>query len=194
MLCLLVSFFGINWYRNDSGDYDYLHLTDGLSVDFVVTFFTYFLLLNTLIPISLIVTIEVVKVVQAYFISSDAELYSVERDRPAKVASASLNEELGQVGYIFSDKTGTLTRNIMEFKICQIGYQLYGEATLLEYDTKPLQQKVLRKNLKQGTQYTFKNKQIESVLFRENIIDESSTTCDFKVRSKNRKVTMSIQH
>jgi magnesium-transporting ATPase (P-type) len=48
-----------------------------------------------LIPISLIVSIEVVKVVQAYFISNDALIYSKERDRPAKVSAASLNEELG---------------------------------------------------------------------------------------------------
>ena len=61
-------------------------------------------------------------------------MYSVERDRPAKVSSASLNEELGQIGYIFSDKTGTLTRNIMEFKLCQIGGQLYGDPNLLDYD------------------------------------------------------------
>lgn len=66
--CLLVSFVGIHWYRNDSSDNAYLSLTDTLGTSFVQTFFRYFLLLNTLIPISLIVTIEVVKVVQAYFI------------------------------------------------------------------------------------------------------------------------------
>jgi phospholipid-transporting ATPase len=66
--CLLVSFVGIHWYRNDSSDNTYLQLTDTLGTSFVQTFFRYFLLLNTLIPISLIVTIEVVKVVQAYFI------------------------------------------------------------------------------------------------------------------------------
>jgi magnesium-transporting ATPase (P-type) len=76
MLCLLVSFVGINWYRNESQDYKYLYLTDALQTSFIQTFFRYFLLLNTLIPISLIVTIEVVKIVQAYFIQNDALMYS----------------------------------------------------------------------------------------------------------------------
>lgn len=87
--------------------------------------------MNTLIPISLIVSIEVVKVVQAYFMTNDALIYSLERDKPVKVSSASLNEELGQVRYIFSDKTGTLTRNIMEFKLCYVGHELYGDQRLL---------------------------------------------------------------
>ena len=61
--CLLVSFVGIHWYRNESSNNSYLYLTDTLGTSYVKTFFRYFLLLNTLIPISLIVTIEVVKVV-----------------------------------------------------------------------------------------------------------------------------------
>lgn len=85
-----------------------------------------------MLPISLIVTLEIVKVIQSYFIMSDVKMYSVERDRKAKVQSTSIIEELGQVNYIFSDKTGTLTRNIMEFKFMNVGQTLYGNAKELE--------------------------------------------------------------
>ena len=62
-LCMLVSFIGVHWFANDSYEYTYLSISDAISTTYIFTFFTYFLLLNTLIPISLIVTIEVVKIV-----------------------------------------------------------------------------------------------------------------------------------
>ena len=59
-------------------------------------------------------------------------MYNSERDRTAKVSSTSIIEELGQVDYIFSDKTGTLTRNVMEFKLLQVGKEMYGDSKDLE--------------------------------------------------------------
>lgn len=94
-------------------------------VDSVIAYFTYILLLNTMIPISLIVTLEIVKVIQGLFISVDAEGYSKIRQKLIKCNSVSLNEELGMVNYIFSDKTGTLTCNKMAFKFCVIGDVCY---------------------------------------------------------------------
>lgn len=77
--------------------------------------FVFLLLFNNFIPISLYVTIELVNVGQASLIMSDSEIYQPELDCPCIVRSSNLCQELGMVSNVFSDKTGTLTRNEMKF-------------------------------------------------------------------------------
>ena len=72
-------------------------------------YFTWILIFTNMVPISLMVTLEVVKFLQAFFITWDYRIYDLDKDMPTKVQSSNLNEELGQVNYVFSDKTGTLT-------------------------------------------------------------------------------------
>lgn len=81
---------------------------------------TFIILYNNLIPISLQVTLEIVRFIQATFINNDMDMYYEPTDTPAAARTSNLNEELGMVKFVFSDKTGTLTRNVMEFKICSV--------------------------------------------------------------------------
>ncbi|KAL9268042.1 Phospholipid-transporting ATPase 3-like protein [Drosera capensis] len=93
----------------------------------ILTMFTLITLFSTIIPISLYVSIEGIKFVQCMkFINQDLNMYHVETNTPALARTSNLNEELGQVEYIFTDKTGTLTRNLMEFFKCSIGGEVYG--------------------------------------------------------------------
>ncbi|KAL0396991.1 UNVERIFIED_CONTAM: putative phospholipid-transporting ATPase 4 [Sesamum calycinum] len=87
---------------------------------------TALILYGYLIPISLYVSIEVVKVLQALFINHDIHMYDHETGTPAQARTSNLNEELGQVDTILSDKTGTLTCNQMDFLKCSIAGTPYG--------------------------------------------------------------------
>lgn len=70
---------------------------------------------------------EVVKFQQAQLINFDLDMYYAKTDTPALCRTSSLVEELGQIEYVFSDKTGTLTCNEMEFRCCSIFGVAYAE-------------------------------------------------------------------
>ncbi|KAE8732203.1 putative phospholipid-transporting ATPase 11 [Hibiscus syriacus] len=92
----------------------------------ILQFLTALMLYSYFIPISLYVSIEIVKVLQSIFINQDLQMYYEEADKPARARTSNLNEELGQVDTIPSDKTGTLTCNSMEFIKCSVAGTSYG--------------------------------------------------------------------
>ncbi|XP_054174659.1 phospholipid-transporting ATPase IC isoform X2 [Homo sapiens] len=109
-----------SWYLYDGED-------DTPSYRGFLIFWGYIIVLNTMVPISLYVSVEVIRLGQSHFINWDLQMYYAEKDTPAKARTTTLNEQLGQIHYIFSDKTGTLTQNIMTFKKCCINGQIYGD-------------------------------------------------------------------
>ncbi|XP_044255942.1 phospholipid-transporting ATPase IA isoform X12 [Tribolium madens] len=125
IMCLISAVFNVIWSNNNKSANGYIGGEPNSTQNFAYNLLTFLILFNNLIPISLQVTLEVVRFIQAIFINMDIKMYHSESDTPAMARTSNLNEELGQVKYIFSDKTGTLTRNVMEFKRCAIGHDVY---------------------------------------------------------------------
>ncbi|CAL5042913.1 unnamed protein product [Urochloa decumbens] len=139
MIALLGSvFFGI-WTKEDlrDGEVKRWYLRPDATTIFydpkraaLASFFhllTALMLYSYFIPISLYISIEMVKLLQALFINQDIEMYHEESDKPTHARTSNLNEELGMVDTILSDKTGTLTCNMMEFIKCSIAGTAYGQ-------------------------------------------------------------------
>ncbi|KAF9104570.1 hypothetical protein BGX27_010043 [Mortierella sp. AM989] len=113
------------WRQTAAGDL-WDRSSRGIVIDGVITFFTSLIIFQNIIPISLYISIEFVKTFQAYFIWKDSDMYDVDLDQFCTPKTWNLTDDLGQIEYVFSDKTGTLTRNIMEFKKCTINGKIYG--------------------------------------------------------------------
>lgn len=177
ILCLIAAVYGGAWVSVHYDSHWYLGDQDfSASVSGFFLYCTYFLLLNTMIPISLIVTLEVVKLGQAYFMSNDLTMYSALRDQPCKVSDSTLNEELGQIQHIFTDKTGTLTCNRMEFKLVTIGEQTFGDRGVLinrEFSRKP-------SHIDDVVIYAFEPSELRQAMSSKEILKPMSTEEDLK--------------
>eukprot|EP00405_Crypthecodinium_cohnii_P047476 CAMPEP_0206573016 /NCGR_PEP_ID=MMETSP0325_2-20121206/28597_1 /ASSEMBLY_ACC=CAM_ASM_000347 /TAXON_ID=2866 /ORGANISM="Crypthecodinium cohnii, Strain Seligo" /LENGTH=1487 /DNA_ID=CAMNT_0054077345 /DNA_START=113 /DNA_END=4576 /DNA_ORIENTATION=+ len=110
----------------------YIYPREIVLPEFIGWWLTFFTLYSNLMPISLYPTVEFCNAVQCYFIQNDREMYyrapgfNHGNGFPALARSSNLCQELGQVSYIFSDKTGTLTQNDMELKRVSIGGSKFG--------------------------------------------------------------------
>lgn len=123
----------------------------------------------------------------------DAEIYCIDRGKKAKVSTMSIIEELGQIDFIFSDKTGTLTRNIMEFKLMNIGGIIYGDQSALEIrprDYHDIERKVSRVDVKEGIDFAFEDKDLNALLQGNTAKGEGNK---LKVYSSNGKECVNLR-
>lgn len=121
---------GVTWAKGDESlnFFEFGSIGGSPPVDGLVTFWTAVILFQNLVPISLYISIEIIKLAQAFFIFSDIHMYYDKIDYPCTPKSWNISDDLGQIEYIFSDKTGTLTQNVMEFKKATVNGLAYGEA------------------------------------------------------------------
>uniref|UniRef100_A0A2K5K7K6 Phospholipid-transporting ATPase n=1 Tax=Colobus angolensis palliatus TaxID=336983 RepID=A0A2K5K7K6_COLAP len=128
LICLVLAFsFGFS-VRDFKDQHYYLSGLHGSSVaaESFFIFWGFLILLSVTIPMSMFILSEFIYLGNSVFINWDVQMYYQPQDVPAKARSTSLNDHLGQVEYIFSDKTGTLTQNILTFNKCCINGRVYG--------------------------------------------------------------------
>ncbi|GFP54516.1 phospholipid-transporting ATPase DNF1 [Trichoderma asperellum] len=131
IMCLLAAIInGVAWSRTDASLYffDFGSIGGSPGVTGFVTFWAAIIVFQNLIPISLYITLEIIRTLQAIFIYNDVQMYYEPIDQPCVPKTWNISDDVGQIEYIFSDKTGTLTQNVMEFKKATINGQPYGEA------------------------------------------------------------------
>lgn len=90
------------------------------SYEGLLIFWTYIIILQVMIPLSLYVTIELCKILQVFHIHNNVDLFDRDTNKQTECRAMNITEELGQIQHIFSDKTGTLTENKMLFRRCVI--------------------------------------------------------------------------
>ncbi|CAD8186772.1 unnamed protein product [Paramecium octaurelia] len=135
--CIALSFFTAYNYNplNFEGKPQFIYIYPdqdkyGPVVTAVISYFSNFLLLNSMVPISLIISLETLKYLQTTWMEFDDQMQS--ENQPFRVLNTMIHEELGKIEYVFTDKTGTLTSNNMEFRQCCIKGIAYSNEDLLE--------------------------------------------------------------
>lgn len=102
----------------------------GIPMETFFSFLSSIIVFQIMIPISLYITMELVRLGQSYFMIEDRHMYDNASGSRFQCRSLNINEDLGQIRYVFSDKTGTLTENKMEFRRASVYGKNYGNDVL----------------------------------------------------------------
>ncbi|KDQ08052.1 hypothetical protein BOTBODRAFT_586296 [Botryobasidium botryosum FD-172 SS1] len=131
LMCLVSAIISGWWESRDGTSADFFEQGSDpssiVAVNALITFASCLIAFQNIVPVSLYISIEIVKTIQAYFINQDIDMYYAPYDTCCVPKTWNISDDLGQIEYVFSDKTGTLTQNIMEFQKCSVHGIAYGE-------------------------------------------------------------------
>jgi len=122
-LCLLGAGLSLRWGHSYGDQWMYTPFVidnpfKGDAGQFFASALRFVILFQVMIPIALYISLDIVRVLQMYTIARDKNL---KHERAISCRTFTINEDLGQIGYVFSDKTGTITQNKLVFKAVSIG-------------------------------------------------------------------------
>ncbi|PHH52188.1 putative phospholipid-transporting ATPase DNF3 [Ceratocystis fimbriata CBS 114723] len=135
VVCILSAGLSVGYvvWKNDT-ETDSWYIRDFIgSVPMSQIIVGYLIMFNVLVPLSLYVSMEIIKIGQYYFMD-DIEMYDPVSDTPMVVNTTTILENLGQVNYVFSDKTGTLTENLLRFRMMSVAGMAFVHDMNMDHD------------------------------------------------------------
>jgi phospholipid-translocating ATPase len=135
-LCLVGAGLSISWGRSFGDNWVFVPFVldnplDNVAGDFFASALRFVILFQVMVPIALYVSLDLVRVLQMATIAHDKQL---KYEHPISCRTFTINEDLGQIGYVFSDKTGTLTQNKLVFKTMSVGGLQYSHRYELKFN------------------------------------------------------------
>ncbi|KAH7163140.1 hypothetical protein B0J13DRAFT_30594 [Dactylonectria estremocensis] len=172
ILSVGVSMGYVKWQKDTERHSWYLNQA---AVPFYQIIIAFIIMFNNVIPLALYISLEIVKIGQLLMLNSDIDMYDEESDTPARCNTNTILENLGQVGYIFSDKTGTLTDNVMKFrKISVAGTVWLHEMDLEQKNTAEIEAIKLGDDDSSRTPSVFNNEAVTVVIPEEQLESQNN--------------------